>query len=66
MGFKKFPVRAVRDDTKQIRMKCPMAITEISFRGIQKSEEAMYAGMDWKVFPQSGTIEPGLEKMSRN
>lgn len=62
MDFRKLFLRAVRDNTKQLKMKQPRAIPEIGLLGVQKTEAAMCTIMASKGFPEKGVIESGFEK----
>lgn len=61
-GLHEISIRAVRDDTKQLSMKCPVTIPEVSLIGKPRREEAVCVRMVWKGFAEKGTVELGLEK----
>lgn len=61
VGFKEFEIRAVRDDIKQLKWKCPMTVSEISLTGGQRTEEAMCARMAGRGFSEKGTLCQNLE-----
>lgn len=59
-GLQGVLIRAVRDDTKQIRMKSTVTVNKFQ-RDIER-KEAIYSRMAWTGFPEEGAIESGLEK----
>lgn len=62
MRFKELLIRAIRDDTKQCKMKYPRTIPEMSLIGVQRTEKAVCARTALKGFPEKEAIESGLEK----
>lgn len=62
VGFRKLFIRAVRDNTKKLKMNHPRTIPEIGLLGVQKTEAAMCTRMAPKGFPEKGVIESGFEK----
>lgn len=57
--IKKFLIRAVRNDTKQPKMKCPMTNPDIGLLGMEKGR-SMYARRHGKPSERRGPLSQAL------
>lgn len=59
MGFKKFLIRALRNGTKQLKMKCPMTSPDISIIGMEEGRIGV-CKKAWKGPPEKEATDSGL------